>query len=117
MNCIKTFEIDIKRQFVKDQKIKTAAILNKLSINRITANNLLGLFLKSAIIRSDLDLEFVIFLMQDGESEKKATSPPETSPDNIINKNNKKILTNTNVSISRNRNSEYKNQILKRKIV
>lgn len=70
----------------KEEKSKTMAMLMKLLETSKTANNLLGLFLKLCIRFRLLFFELIAFLRSVVESEKKATSEPEISAEDIKSK-------------------------------
>jgi len=82
-----------KNKEVSEAKTSTVAILIRLLSNNMMANNRLGFLRKWATMRSDLLVALTASLMYDGDSEKKATSDPETNAE-PSNRHNNKITFN-----------------------
>ena len=80
--------IQYKELLQKKKKAGSIAIFIKLLETKSTANNLLGLFLKSCIRRKLLFFELMAFLRSVLLREKKATSEPEIKEE----QNNKKTI-------------------------
>lgn len=91
-------EIDPNNSFVSDAKSNTVAILIRLFKSKIIANKRLGFLRNSAIVRADLYGAFIAFLINEGDSEKKATSEPEINAEPSSSKSSMIIFAVSTVS-------------------